>query len=51
MSKISSYGTMIPAGLFVGIGIGLWANQVIAGTLIGFGLGLVFAYYFASKNI
>jgi hypothetical protein len=50
MSKMSPYGTMIPAGLFIGIGVGLWTNQVLACVLIGFGLGLAFAHYFAAKN-
>jgi len=48
--KKSAYGTLIPAGLFVGIGAGLLTNHIVADTLIGFGLGLAFAYSAATKK-
>jgi len=45
-----AYGTMIPAGLFVWIGIGLITHNVVAGILIGFGLGIAVAYLVAIKK-
>ena len=34
----------IPAGLFIGIGVGMLTGQVAAFTLIGFGVGLVLVW-------
>jgi len=34
----------IPAGLFIGIGVGLITEQIWGFALIGFGLGLFIAY-------
>lgn len=39
-------GLFIPAGLFVGMGIGFLTNQLVAGMFIGLGAGfLLFALY------
>jgi len=38
-NKVESY--LIPAGLLIGIGIGMATNQVAAGTLIGLGCGFL----------
>ena len=48
--KKSPYNVLIPAGLFIGIGVGLLVNQVAAGTLIGLGLGFGASYFVASKK-
>jgi hypothetical protein len=45
-----AYGTMIPAGLFIGIGVGLITYNVVAGILIGFGLGIAVAYLVATRK-
>jgi len=37
-------GIMIPAGLFIGIGVGMLVGHVAAGTMIGLGAG--FAAFF-----
>ena len=50
MSKGSAFGTMVPAFLFIGIGVGLWTTQVLASILIGFGLGLTASYLAAQRN-
>lgn len=41
-------GLLIPAGLFLGIGIGMLFDQVAAGTVIGLGCAYV-AKYFVDK--
>ena len=33
-------GIFVPAGIFIGIGIGYWLNNLYAGLFIGFGAGL-----------
>ena len=33
-------GIFVPAGLFIGMGIGFWINQLVAGLFIGLGIGL-----------
>jgi hypothetical protein len=40
----NEYKVFIPAGLFIGIGVGLLIGNVAAGTLIGLGVGYIFAY-------
>jgi len=39
----------IPAGLFIGVGLGLITGQVWGFALIGFGLGLLIVYLTSKK--
>ena len=39
--KGDAAGVFIPAGLFIGIGLGFLYNQLVAGLFIGLGLGFV----------
>ena len=41
MEKKKLSGLMIPAGVLIGIGVGMVLDQVAAGTLIGLGVGFV----------
>ncbi|MDD1680758.1 MAG: hypothetical protein LUQ35_04030, partial [Methanoregula sp.] len=34
-------GFIVPAGILIGLGVGLLANHAVAGFLVGFGLGLL----------
>lgn len=34
-------GILIPGGLFIGLGIGIFLNQTAAGALLGLGFGFV----------
>lgn len=36
-----SEGLLIPAGLFIGMGIGFWLDRLLPGTLIGLGVGFL----------
>jgi len=36
-----SSGLFIPAGLFVGLGLGFIFNQIVAGIFLGLGVGFV----------
>lgn len=38
-SKDDRSGLFIPAGLFIGMGIGFITNQLVAGIFLGLGLG------------
>ena len=49
MKKKDKSGVLIPAGLLIGIGVGMVLNQVAAGTLIGLGLGFLAMYLFKGK--
>lgn len=40
-SKKSIAGALIPAGLLIGLGIGMIYNHVAAGLLIGLGVGFL----------
>ena len=40
--------TLVAAGLFIGIGIGLATKQVAAGTLIGLGVGIAAAFIYSA---
>ena len=42
-------GIFIPAGLLLGIGVGMLTNQVAPFTLIGLALGFIFMYLFKKK--
>ena len=42
-------GMAIPAFLLMGIGIGLYVNQVAAFTLIGLGAGFLITFLFSKK--
>lgn len=48
--KDDKSGWAIPAGLFIGIGVGLITNQVAGFTLIGLGAGFLVAYLFRNKK-
>ncbi len=48
--KKSIGGMLIPAGLLIGLGIGLAINKVAAGTIIGLGIGFLAAFIFAKKK-
>ena len=37
----SSEGLLIPAGLFIGMGVGFWFDRLLPGTLIGLGVGIL----------
>ena len=39
--KKGAGGLFIPAGLFIGMGIGFLTNQLVAGMFIGLGAGFV----------
>ena len=39
------YGFAIPAGLMIGIGIGLLTGQVAGFTMIGLGVGFLMGYF------
>jgi len=41
---------LLPAGLFIGIGVGLITGQVAGFALIGFGLGFLATYWTGKKN-
>ena len=43
-------GLYIPAGLFIGLGIGFIIGQVVGGALLGLGVGFL-AIALAKKNI
>ncbi|MEJ2126956.1 MAG: hypothetical protein P8X84_05570 [Candidatus Bathyarchaeota archaeon] len=34
-------GILIPGGLFIGLGIGIFLNQTAAGALVGLGIGFI----------
>lgn len=34
-------GYFVPAGLFIGLGIGFFVNQIVGGSLLGLGLGFL----------
>jgi len=42
-------GMAIPAGLLIGIGVGMLTGQIAAYTLIGLGAGFLFAYLIVKK--
>ena len=44
--KLIGSGMFIPAGLFIGIGLGFLYNQIVAGTLLGLGIGFLLAGLF-----
>lgn len=50
VKKKSVNQLLIPAGLLIGIGIGLAVNQVAAGTLIGLGAGFFATFLFARNK-
>jgi len=45
-----SEGLLIPAGLFIGIGVGMILGNVAAGTLIGLGAGFYGMFKFSNKK-
>lgn len=47
--KKQDSGIFIPAGLLIGIGIGMLIGQIPAFTLIGLGVGFLFMYLFRKK--
>lgn len=51
-NKSKQYGGLfIPAGLFVGMGIGFWTNNLVAGMFTGLGVGfLLFALIYVLKG-
>ena len=40
------HGMYVPAGMFIGIGVGMLIGNVAAGTLIGMGLGFLASIIF-----
>jgi hypothetical protein len=44
--KLVGSGMFIPAGLFIGIGLGFLYSQIVAGTLLGLGIGFLLAGLF-----
>ena len=50
--KEDTRGLFIPAGLFIGLGLGFLYNQIVAGVLLGLGAGFVgmIAYTLAKKK-
>lgn len=44
--KKSIGGMLIPAGLFIGLGLGFLFDQLIAYLFIGLGIGFVLAFLF-----
>ena len=47
--KHERYGFAIPAGLFIGLGVGLLTGQVAAFLLIGLGIGFLIGYFGVKK--
>ncbi len=43
-------GMLIPAGLLIGLGIGLITGQVAGYLLIGLGLGFLFTFLLSNKK-
>jgi len=43
------YGLAIPAGLLIGVGVGLLIGQVAAFTLIGLGVGFLIGFLIGRK--
>ncbi len=47
----SSAGLFIPAGLFIGMGIGFFIDQLVAGLFVGLGVGFTaFAITMVTKK-
>jgi len=40
-SKDQPGALFIPAGIFLGFGVGFWLNNIPAGLFVGFGLGFL----------
>jgi hypothetical protein len=49
MKNKDSSGVLIPAGLLIGIGLGMLYGQVAAGTLIGLGAGFLAMFLLRKK--
>ncbi|WP_035513008.1 hypothetical protein [Halalkalibacillus halophilus] len=39
---------LIPGGLLVGLGVGLWIDQVAAGVMLGLGIGFLLSAFMGS---
>ena len=49
-TKGRALGMAIPAGLLIGIGVGMLYGQIAAGTLIGLGCGFLAAFFVVLKK-
>jgi len=50
VQKCENRGVLIPAGLFMGLGVGVITGQVAGFLLIGLGLGFLFSYFMCRKK-
>lgn len=41
INKEDRSGLFIPAGLFIGMGVGFFVNQIVGGIFVGLGLGFL----------
>lgn len=43
-------GLFLPAGIFIGMGVGFIMNQLVGGLFVGLGVGFLFMAIFSSKK-
>lgn len=48
--KDDKEGLFIPAGLFIGLGLGFLFDQIVAGVMLGLGLGFLAMALLKNKN-
>lgn len=48
--KKSVYGMLVPAGLFIGMGVGALFDVFLPGLFLGLGVGILAAFLFAKKK-
>jgi hypothetical protein len=49
VKKKQDSGIFIPAGIFIGLGIGMFAGNVAAFLMLGLGVGFILMYLFRKK--